>query len=341
MRALSGALIKFLAFAIVMTLLTAALVMVFSGHHSGATNSYSAVFSDASDLKAGDAVRVAGVRVGTVSAVALQPDKHVVVTFDADRVTVLTTGTRAMVRYANLVGDRYLELVDGVGSTRIVPAGSRIPVERTAPALDLDLLLGGLRPVLRNVSPEDVNALTSSLLKVMQDKGVVLESVLTKTASFSQTLADNNQTVEHVIDNFGTVLDTLSRNGQQFSAVIDRLEDLVSGLATDRDPIGDAIVALDNGTASLTDLLSQARPPLKGAVDQLSRVAPLLYTGKDRLEAALQKAPDNYRKLTRIGAYGGFVNQYICAISVRFSNAQGGTTVFPWFRQTGGRCAEP
>ncbi len=36
--------------------------------------------------------------------------------FDADRNIVLTTGTRAAVRYLNLVGDRYLELVDGPGS---------------------------------------------------------------------------------------------------------------------------------------------------------------------------------------------------------------------------------
>ena len=62
---------------------------------------------------------------------------------------MLTTGTKAAVRYLNLVGDRYLELVDGPGSTRILPAGAQIPVDRTAPALDLDLLLGGLKPVIQ------------------------------------------------------------------------------------------------------------------------------------------------------------------------------------------------
>ena len=207
--------------------------------------------------------------------------------------------------------------------------------------MDLDLLLGGLRPVLRGLSPADLNALTASLLQVLQDKGAVLNSVLTKTASFTQTLADNDQTIEEVIDNFGAVLATLARDGDQFSTTIERLEQLVSGLAADRDPIGDAVDALANGTASLTDLLAQARPPLKATVDQLTRLAPLLDQNKDRLEQGLQKAPHNYLKLTRLGAYGSFVNEYICSISLRFTNGQGGTTVVPFASQDTGRCGEP
>ena len=35
--------------------------------------------------------------------------------FDADRNIVLTTGTKPQIRYLNLVGDRYLELVDTPG----------------------------------------------------------------------------------------------------------------------------------------------------------------------------------------------------------------------------------
>jgi len=81
------------------------------------------VFADASRLKTGQSVRVAGMRVGTVNTVRLQRDKTVLVTFDADPSVRLTTGTRAAVRYLNLVGDRYLELIDGPGD-RVLPPGS-------------------------------------------------------------------------------------------------------------------------------------------------------------------------------------------------------------------------
>ena len=135
-------LIKFAIFAVVMAMLTAFLFFIFGQYRTGSTTGYSAVFTDVSRLKPGQSVRVAGVRVGTVDSVSLQPDKKVVVKFDADRDIVLTEGTRAAVRYLNLVGDRYLELVDGPGSTTRLAAGGQIPVSRTAPALDLDLLLG-------------------------------------------------------------------------------------------------------------------------------------------------------------------------------------------------------
>ncbi|EUA51033.1 mce related family protein [Mycobacterium xenopi 3993] len=252
--------IKFGVFAAVMAVLTAFLFFVFGQYRTGATAGYSAVFNDASRLKSGDSVRVAGIRVGTVNSVSLRPDKKVVVKFDADRNIVLTQGTRAAVRYLNLVGDRYLELLDGPGSTMRLPAGGQIPVDRTAPALDLDLLLGGLKPVIQGLNAHDVNALSSALLQVFQGEGATLDSLFSKTTSFSNALADNDETIQQLIDNLNTVVATLGKDGKKFSGAIDRLERLVSGLSDDRNTIGAAIDALDRGTASLADLLSNARP---------------------------------------------------------------------------------
>ncbi|MEN4474510.1 MCE family protein [Mycolicibacterium cosmeticum] len=334
-------LVKFGVFAVVMVLLTAFLFMAFGQYRSGSTYGYSAVFADASRLKPGDSVRVAGVRVGTVGDVSLQPDKTVLVTFDADRNIVLTTGTKVAVRYLNLVGDRYLELIDGPGSTRLLPSGSQIPKDRTAGALDLDLLLGGLRPVIQGLNPRDVNALTTSLIQILQGQGDALDSLMSKTSSFSNTLADNNEVIQQLITNLNTVVGTLAKDGDKFSGTIDKLEQLINGLSADRDPIGDAVTSLDNGTASLASLLTEARPPLKGTVDQLNRMAPLLDDGRATLDSGLQKAPDTYRKLARLGSYGSWIMYYLCGISLRVTDLQGRTAVFPMLKQEGGRCGEP
>lgn len=334
-------LIKFAAFAVVMAILTAFLFFIFGQYRTGATNGYSAVFSDVSRLKPGQSVRVAGIRVGTVDSVALRPDKKVVVKFDADRSIVLTEGSRAAVRYLNLVGDRYLELIDGPGSSKRLPAGGEIPVNRTAPALDLDLLLGGLKPVTQGLNARDVNALTSGLLQVFQGQGGTLESLFSKTTSFSNALADNDQTVQQLIDNLNTVIGTVSKDGKQFSAAIDRLEQLVTGLSNHRDTIGSAIDALDRGTASLADLLSSARPPLSGTIAQLNRLAPILDNDKDRLEAAIEKAPQNYRKLVRLGVAGATIPYYLCQLELRGTDLQGRTVHANVFRSDAGRCTEP
>ena len=72
-----GTLIKFGIFGLVMAVLTAFLFVVFGESRTGATNGYSAVFADASRLEAGDSVRIAGIRVGTVKGVSLQADRKV------------------------------------------------------------------------------------------------------------------------------------------------------------------------------------------------------------------------------------------------------------------------
>jgi phospholipid/cholesterol/gamma-HCH transport system substrate-binding protein len=339
--ALGPTLVKFGVFAVVMSVLTAFLFFTFGQYRTGAVTGYSALFNDASRLKDGDSVRVAGVRVGTVNGVALQPDKKVVVKFDADRSVVLTDGTQAAVRYLNLVGDRYLELVDGPGSTRRLPAGGQINVDHTAPALDLDLLLGGLKPLVRGLNPRDVNALSSALLEVFQGEGGTLQSLFNKSTSFTNTLADNDQTIERLIDNLNTVAATLNKDGGQFSGAIDRLERLVTGLANDRDTFGPAIDALSTGTVTLADLLGKARKPLSATVDQLSRLAPNLDNDKDRLDAALQKAPRNYRKLVRLGVFGATIPYFLCQITLRGTDLSGKTVIAPWFRSDAQRCEEP
>ncbi|WP_293309135.1 MCE family protein [Mycolicibacterium sp.] len=341
MTSLRGTTVRVGIFIAVMLLVTGALFAIFAQYRAGPDNRYTAVFDDVSSLKSGDSVRVAGVRIGTVNSVRLQPDNSVIVGFGADQSIALTSGTKAAVRYLNLVGDRYLELLDSPGSTRVFPPGSQIPVDRTMPALDLDLLLGGLKPFVKGLNPQAVNSLTNSLIQIFQGQDGNLESLFAKTSAFSNAVADNSQTVQQLVDNLNTVLATVAKDGDKFSGTVDKLQQLITGLASERDPIGTAITALDSGTASLTDLLSGARAPLAGTVDQLARLAPILDSDKERLDIALQKAPKNYRKLVRLGSYGSWINQYLCGMSVRVTDLEGRTAYFPWIMQHTGRCGEP
>src|ERR1700723_1789241 len=341
MSGLRPTIVKFGAFAFVMVVLTVSLFFIFGQYRTGSTTGYSALFTDVSRLKEGQTVRVAGIRVGTVNSVSLEPDKKVVVKFDADRSVALTEGTKAAVRYLNLVGDRYLELVDGPGSARRLPAGGQISVGHTAPALDLDLLLGGLKPLIHGLNPRDVNALSSALLEVFQGEGGSLQSLFNKSTSFTNTLADNDQTIEHLIDTLNTVAATLNKDGGEFSGAIDRLQRLVTGLSDDRNTFGPAIDALSNGTLTLADLLGKARPPLSGTVEQLRRLAPDLDEDKDRLDAALQKAPRNFRKLVRLGVFGATIPYFLCQITLRGTDLSGKTVIAPWFTSHEQRCEEP
>ncbi|GAB89615.1 MCE family protein [Gordonia rhizosphera] len=329
---------KFTTFAVVMVLVGAGLLLVFSDSRSGDTDQYRAVFTDVSGLRSGDSVRIAGVRVGSVDDVELGDDNRVRVDFDVDKAVGLRTGTGAAVRYLNLVGDRYLELTEGKGVGTMWP-GTEIPVTDTTPALDLDVLLGGLKPVIDGLEPHQVNTLSSAVLDILQGQRSTVQTLFAGSSSLFTALGKNVGVIGQMIDELKKVMVTLNADGARFGDMIERLDTLITDLSRQRDPIGAAITALDNGTASVADLLTQATPSLSGSIDQLSRLAPALDSDKPALDNALKRAPGNFRKLVRTGAYGNFVQYYLCAITVRVSDPTGRVVVLPWIEQTDGRCS--
>src|SRR4051794_13042328 len=158
-------------FTVAMVLVAAVLVIVFGEFRFASDSSYHATFTDASRLKAGQDVRISGVPVGSVKDVKLNPDNTVDVAFNINKRYQLYTSTRAVVRYENLVGDRYLEITSGPGELRKLPAGSTIPNQNTQPALDLDALLGGLRPVLKGLDGAKVNEVSNAVIELLQGEG--------------------------------------------------------------------------------------------------------------------------------------------------------------------------
>ena len=107
-------------------------------------------------LESDDFVRIAGVEVGKVKKIDIQRRRTAAVEFTADDSVVLTEGIRAVIRYDDLIGGRYLALVEGAGGTKKLNPGDTIPLARTEPALDLDALIGGFRPLFRALNPDEL-----------------------------------------------------------------------------------------------------------------------------------------------------------------------------------------
>ena len=135
---------------------------------TGATNSYSAVFTDVSGLHPGDDVRVAGVRVGRVDKVALQGTSAKVI-FRVQRDQVLYTNTVASVTYQNIIGQRYLGLSASQGPQETTLAdGAQIPPEHTKPSFDIAYLLNGFQPLFAVLDPAQVDNLTNGIVQALQ-----------------------------------------------------------------------------------------------------------------------------------------------------------------------------
>jgi phospholipid/cholesterol/gamma-HCH transport system substrate-binding protein len=338
---LTGTVIKLGAFSLVLLLFTAIIIVVFGQMRFNRTTGYSAIFSNVSGLRNGQFVRASGVEVGKVSNVELiDGGQRVRVDFAVDRSLPLYQGTTATIRYLNLIGDRYLELKRGDDDRRLPPDGV-IPIERTQPALDLDALIGGFRPLFRALDPAKVNNIAQGIITVFQGQGGTISDILDQTAQLTSTLADRDQAIGEVIKNLNTVLDTTVRHQKQFDDTVNNFEVLITGLKNRADPIADALANISNGAGTVGDLLADNRPLLQSTVAHLETIQQPLVDQRDQLDDYLTRLPTALRILGRSGGiYGDFFNFYACDISLKLNGLQPGGPVrtVKLTGQPSGRC---
>ncbi len=338
---ITGTAIKLGAFSLVLLLFTAIIIVVFGQMRFDRTTGYSAVFSNASGLRAGQFVRASGVEVGKVSKVELVNSGSLVkVDFDVDRSLPLFEGTTASIRYLNLIGDRYMELKRGESDRRL-PGGGTIPVELTEPALDLDALIGGFRPVFRSLDPDKVNTIAQSIITIFQGQGGTISDILDQTASLTSALADRDQAIGEVIRNLNTVLNTTVRHQQQFDETVQDFEALITGLNDRADPIASSVAEISDAAGTIADLLADNRPLLQSTVGHLETVQQPLVDQRDKLNDILTRLPTAFKIIGRAGGiYGDFFNFYSCDISIRMNGLQPGGPVrtIKLFSQPSGRC---
>jgi phospholipid/cholesterol/gamma-HCH transport system substrate-binding protein len=335
---LSGAVARLVVFVVVCLLGTFALLAIYAQFRFENGKTYTAVFSNVSGLANGNFVRVAGVEVGKVARISVNADNTASVQFSANDSVVLTDGSRAAVRYDNLIGGRYLELLEGAGGTRRLPPNATIGLDHTAPALDLDALIGGFRPLFRALDPDQVNALSGQLISAFQGQGATIGSFLTQTAALTSTLADRDQLIGQVVVNLNTVLGSLAGQGDQFAKAIDSLSSLVAGLAARKQDLSNGLAYANEAAGSISDLLAQARPPLKDTLTQTDRVASTVLNDKDFFDDFLNTLPDAYKVLGRQALTGDYFSFYICDLVLKL-NGKGGQPVYVKVAgQASGRC---
>jgi phospholipid/cholesterol/gamma-HCH transport system substrate-binding protein len=329
-------------FTVTMLLVAAGLVVIFGEFRFGPSSTYHANFIDATRLKGGQKVRIAGIPVGSVKDVKLNSNNTVDVAFSVDKRYTLYSSTRAVIRYENLVGDRFLEITSGPGELRKLRPGATIDQAHTQPALDLDALLGGLRPVLKGLDADKINTVSSYVIELLQGQGGALSNLLADTNSFGSTLGARDQVIGDAIKNLNTVLTTVDAKGAQFSTTVDELQKLITGLAQGRDAIAGAIPPLASTTSDLTDFLKRGRRPLQGNIENIRPIASEIIDRMPEVNNDIEQLGEDYLRLSALGAYGAYFNIYFCTVTLKINGPAGSDILIPMGGQpdpSKGRCA--
>lgn len=316
MRGLLAPLIKLIVFLLVTSAATYVLAATIANTSFGDTQTYKADFTDAQGLNVGDDVRIAGVRVGTVSSISIVRHNIAEVAFSVEKSHPLPDSAQIKLRYRNLVGQRYLDISQGAGSsTKLQNPDVPIPTSRTTPPVDLTILFAGFKPLFQGLDADQINKLSGAIISTLQGEGGSLQSLFNIVADLTNSLADRDKLIGDVINNLSSVLDTIGQRDTELSNLIIQLQGFISGLAQDRFTIGNAINGINNLTTNTASLLTQVRAPLKRDITDITGLVGVLNANSGTVQFVINEIPATIGPLVRTASYGSWFNFYLCSTS--------------------------
>lgn len=282
----------------------------------GETHTYTATFGDVLGLRVGDDVRVAGVRVGRVDEIGLDADREARVVLRVRADQRLTTATKALIRYQNLIGQRYVALAPGDGEGDPLAPGSAIPLARTESSFDVSTLLAGFEPLFSVLQPEEINSLSETLVQALQGDDVSLSALITQAAGLASTFRERDEILGAVITNLTGVVTGLANRSGELETLITQSRTLVTGLYEQGEVLKDAFHRIAGSTDELAALVAQIQPGMARAQRDATTGVELLLSNGARLDRAALELPYVLAGLARISGNGAYINSYICGLDV-------------------------
>ncbi|MGL6235233.1 MAG: MCE family protein [Segniliparus sp.] len=284
------ALLKFLVFVGIVVVCGSIMFRVLTSPIKDATAKYTAVFNDVSSLRENSDVRMSGVLVGKVARVepvvdGADPDNpdtaHAHVVFTLDKKYSIYRNTRLAVRYENLLGVRYLEIIpsEQPGTQKMSPS-SVIRLDQTVSSFDVSTLFNGLKPIFEEVDPENLNKFTEDLLLLIQGDTTNLGEVLNEIKTLSLFAQSRDELFKALFDQVSKISEVLPGKSRMILDLLQRYSDFFMGFIDQSDVIDKTLSMTLRAEHTLLPLLSEleaAYDELYGPVDAfLFRVLPQL-----------------------------------------------------------------
>lgn len=270
--------------AIGIAVIAALLVAAFKVEHLpliGGGHTYAVAFSEASGLKSGDEVRIAGVKVGKVTSVDLAGD-HVRVEVRLDRGVALGSQTGASIRIKTILGQKFLSL-EPAGTGRLAP-GSEIPLSRTVSAYDVVEAFSDLSTTVEAVDTVQLAEALDVLAETFEDSPEEVQASLRGLSRLSQTVASRDAELRELLGHAAGVSQVLSERNEELVTLVRQGDLLLREIEKRREVIHQLLVSTAALAEELTRLVQENREQIQPALQQLQSVVEVLQRNQANIE---------------------------------------------------------
>lgn len=271
-----------------------------------------AEFADAAGLTAENQVRVAGIKVGTVSEVELQDD-HVLVTMEIDNGTEVPADAFAEIKLATLLGTKFVDLA-AKGGEPFLEDGDVIPLEKTAVPYEIYQVSNQGTSVLEDLDGDALNDMLvelTELTKVTEEEvGVALEGL----NSLGTGLTAKDAELRSLLRGSEELTSLLSDEGDELVRLIDASNDVLGSLARKRDNLQAMLKVTKEMAGTVSQILRENRGNLDSILSDLHNALVVLDRNVQHLDMALEYAGPSARYFGSLFTQGRWTDIYSCAI---------------------------
>lgn len=257
-----------------------------------------AYFTSATAIYPGDEVRVAGVKVGTITNIE-PAGGQARLTLAINHGVPVRADAKAIIMAQNLVAARYVQLApayEDVGPT--MPDGAQISVDRTAVPVEWDQVKDQLMRLATDLGP--VNGASATALSrfidsagaAMDGNGEKLHQAISQLSGIGRILANGSGNIVEIIKNLQTFVTALRDSSTQIVEFQHRLASVTTVVDGARSDLDAALTNLSSAVGEVRRFVAGARDQTVEQMQRLTNVTQNLVDNKLKLENVLHVAPN-------------------------------------------------
>lgn len=280
----------------------------------GGGTQYSAVFSEASGLVAGDEVRIAGVKVGAVTAVSLHgPTAHTVKVSFRVKKAFIGDRTEAIIKIKTVLGRKYLEL-DSQGARKQDPS-EQIPLDRTLTPYDIYPAFSDLTKTVGAIDTTMLGRSLETIAQTFKNTPASVRTTLDGLSRLSNTIASRDQALRTLLARANSVTGVLADRDAEIAKLLTDGNLLLTELNARREAIRTLFLNTSALSLQISGLVSDNSKALKPALDQLRGVLDILEKNLDNIDRGLALLGPFYRVFANTLSNGRWFDTYIQNLS--------------------------
>lgn len=278
--------VRFLMLLIPMALLSTSCNALIGGGDCDGTEIIG-IFEQIGDLPRAANVQSSDVEIGTITdiqldgwnaklAMCLKPNENV----PADSLAVIRT--------TSLLGEKFVDLQPQTDGPPYLEDGDTLDLNVTSKATELEDVFAKLAGVLGTGNLEQINRLTASQAKILEDHTADVREVLKKLRTFTGVLADRKTQISSSIDSLDSVARTIKSDSSTLTNFLRSFADSSEVLANNKEGLQSLLISLDRFSNVTAQLLAQTERGVNSQFQDLKPILETLVGNTDQLRETLQ-----------------------------------------------------